>query len=181
MQWQCHVDAVVQKFLAKMVRALFSSDEIECDYRIDILSSYHDSGKSMEVDIWIPKYNICLEYNGRQHYVPHLLFDHLQSKRFFLKAFSLLLVIPMLISFDRTWRRRWHVKTMEYLMQKFLIGGTARWILFLPIYYRHRPQRSSNLIPCFCQICPYLSEFKTNSLPTPSVKHYQKYGIGQFV
>jgi hypothetical protein len=53
---------------------LFPNDvEIEYNHTSKILE-YPQTNCKMQLDIWIPKYNISFEYQGEQHYLPHTRF-----------------------------------------------------------------------------------------------------------
>lgn len=41
--------------------------DMEYNHVLDIIDPYPDSNRSMEVDIWIPRHNLCIEYQGIQH------------------------------------------------------------------------------------------------------------------
>jgi hypothetical protein len=57
-----------QKLLYRRIKMSLPLDtEVEYDY-LSPLVSYHETQRPMQMDIWIPRWNMCLEYQGEQHY-----------------------------------------------------------------------------------------------------------------
>jgi hypothetical protein len=68
-KWKLSTTSRSQQYLFKCVSQLFGHDvEIHCNERHPMLL-YDDTNFTMQLDIWIPKYNIALEFQGEQHYV----------------------------------------------------------------------------------------------------------------
>jgi hypothetical protein len=64
-----------QLFLYNLLRSMLPEDtEIFYNYHDNSLV-YSDTNKSVELDIYVPKYSLALEYQGKQHYHQHPLFD----------------------------------------------------------------------------------------------------------
>eukprot|EP01114_Cavostelium_apophysatum_P022336 TRINITY_DN8047_c0_g1_i1.p1 TRINITY_DN8047_c0_g1~~TRINITY_DN8047_c0_g1_i1.p1 ORF type:complete len:636 (-),score=14.49 TRINITY_DN8047_c0_g1_i1:53-1960(-) len=61
-----------QRMLEQILQEELGSDtEVIANYKH--FGLIHASGKPMELDLWIPKYEVAVEYNGEQHYqqLPH--------------------------------------------------------------------------------------------------------------
>ena len=71
----------------KFIRTYFVNNNIEFErnYIIDIDKSINKSGTA-KIDFYVPKYNLAIEYNGQQHYIPmgfsggQIAFEHQQKR-----------------------------------------------------------------------------------------------------
>jgi hypothetical protein len=69
-EWRDKVGRKAQNILCKTIGILFGMDvSLETDHLSPIVK-YLDTNKRLQLDIWIPRYNIAFEYQGRQHYLP---------------------------------------------------------------------------------------------------------------
>jgi hypothetical protein len=48
-------------------------NDLESNAEISYLK-YDDTMSKMSFDIWIPRYNIAIEYQGEHHYIPNSMF-----------------------------------------------------------------------------------------------------------
>jgi hypothetical protein len=60
--WKSTVTSKAHMFLAKAIRNTLQEDvDCEINYFLEIMS-YHDTKRTLELDVWIPKYNLGFEY-----------------------------------------------------------------------------------------------------------------------
>jgi DNA ligase-1 len=56
-----------QRWLLLMMKQLLPNEVIIEDFREHPVLIWEDSGKHVQIDIWVPRYNLGLEYQGEQH------------------------------------------------------------------------------------------------------------------
>jgi hypothetical protein len=70
-KWTLNSVSVTQSRLLEILNMLIPKDvEIECESAIPAMK-YKHTQKPMYFDVWIPMYNLAVEYNGIQHYMEH--------------------------------------------------------------------------------------------------------------
>eukprot|EP00026_Physarum_polycephalum_P016188 Phypoly_transcript_17046.p1 GENE.Phypoly_transcript_17046~~Phypoly_transcript_17046.p1 ORF type:complete len:175 (+),score=13.61 Phypoly_transcript_17046:15-539(+) len=57
-----------QEYLVKLLKCLFSGDEVVVESRKQSSLKY-ETGGYVELDIWLPKYELCFEFQDSYHYV----------------------------------------------------------------------------------------------------------------
>jgi DNA ligase-1 len=72
-----------QRWLATLMRQLLPHDTIVEDYRGHSVLKRKETNRNIELDIWIERYNLALEYQGEQHYteIPGSLFRDLKEQQ----------------------------------------------------------------------------------------------------
>eukprot|EP00026_Physarum_polycephalum_P002504 Phypoly_transcript_02511.p1 GENE.Phypoly_transcript_02511~~Phypoly_transcript_02511.p1 ORF type:complete len:789 (+),score=87.01 Phypoly_transcript_02511:70-2436(+) len=69
-----------QEFLLKQIKAIFPGDPTFVNARKKSNLKYETTGGYMEFDIWIPKYDICFEFQDPYHFTTTWYYQRPQSK-----------------------------------------------------------------------------------------------------
>jgi hypothetical protein len=77
--WQTNMKSRAQQFLTEIIRSLMQEGtEVESNCA-PMNMKYENTSKPMFFDVWIPRFNLCLEHQGQQHYVAHTFWGDYKS------------------------------------------------------------------------------------------------------